>query len=279
MIEQPQGFVVAEECGKAAWQHGYRRHLGEDAGWAGFDSTTAKGTIHLAAAGPSGPWYLAIDHAGVVEELSLQSAELPGPGQSRYAFETLTELYSVLPKVYDLALTLPEGPLEDFRSAVRDLPQTTEAERLVVQRIGQDIFRDRLMTYWQGRCPLTGITDPALLRASHIISWKDCPNDAERLNVHNGLLLSALWDAAFDRGLVTFDDNGQPLFSEALTATARSELRWHEPIRLTERHRERLPFHRERIFKESEKCPHCRTSSDSNGNRPEKGRASGQSKT
>ena len=145
MIEQPQGFVVAQECGKAAWQHGYRRSLGEDAGWAGFGSTTAKGIIHLAAAGPSGPWYLAIDHTGVVEELSLQSAELPGPGQSRYAFETLTELYSVLPKVYDLALTLPEGPLEDFRSAVRDLPQTTEAERLVVQRIGQDIFRDRLM--------------------------------------------------------------------------------------------------------------------------------------
>lgn len=245
----------------ASWQHGYRRLLGENAGWAGFGSTTAKGTIHLAAAGPSGPWYLAIDHAGVVEELSLRSTDLPGPGQCRYAFSTLTELYSVLPKVYELALTLPEGPLEDFRAAIRDLPQTTEAERLVVQRIGQDIFRDRLMTYWQGRCPLTGITDPALLRASHIVPWKDCPDDAERLNVHNGLLLSALWDAAFDHGLVTFDDNGRPMFSGALKPRAKSELRWHEPIRLTVRHCERLAVHRERIFKDSEKCPHCRPSS------------------
>jgi hypothetical protein len=66
----------------------------------------------------------------------------------------------------------------------------------VLQRIGQDIFRDRLMNYWQRRYPLTGISDPVLLRASHIIPWADCQSDAERLDVHNGLLLSALWDAA-----------------------------------------------------------------------------------
>ena len=74
----------------------------------------------------------------------------------------------------------------------------TEAERLVIQRIGQDVFRDALMAYWGGRCPLTGITEPGLLRASHIVPWADC-TDAQRLDVHNGLLLSALWDAAFDR--------------------------------------------------------------------------------
>ena len=253
MIEHPQGFVVAEECRKAAWQHGYRRNLGEDAGWARYGSTTAKGAIHLAAAGPSGPWYLAIDHTGVVEELSARGTDVRGPGQARYAFDTLTELYSVLPKVYGLALTLPEGPLEDFRAAVRDLPRTTEAERLVVQRVGQDIFRDRLMTYWQGCCPLTGITDPALLRASHIVPWKDCHDDAERLNVHNGLLLSALWDAAFDRRLVTFDDDGRPVLSGVLSARAKSELRWRDPIPLTQRHRERLALHRGRLFQDSEK--------------------------
>jgi predicted restriction endonuclease len=97
----------------------------------------------------------------------------------------------------------------EFKIAVADLPRTTEAERLVVQRIGQDIFRARLMVYWQGRCPLTGISDPALLRASHIIPWAECESDAQRLDVHNGLLLSALWDAAFDAGLVGFDDDGK----------------------------------------------------------------------
>jgi HNH endonuclease len=55
-------------------------------------------------------------------------------------------------------------------------------------------------SYWKNTCPITGITDSALLRASHIIPWARCESDAERMDVHNGLLLSSLWDAAFDQG-------------------------------------------------------------------------------
>lgn len=168
----------------------------------------------------------------------------------RYAFPNLTALYAVMPRVYQLGVTLPDGPLEEFRAAVANLPKSAEAERLVIQRVGQNIFRDRLMTYWQGRCPLTGITDAALLRASHIIAWKDCASDADRLDVHNGLLLSALWDAAFDRGLVTFDDDGLPQFSPKLSETARAEMRWHAPIPLTDKHRARLSWHRAEAFEE-----------------------------
>ena len=251
MVEAPQGFIVAEECRKAAWQHGYRRALGEEAGWAHYGSTTARGMIHVAAAGPDGPWFLALDQHGVVEELEQPAADMPGPGLARYAFPTLGDLYAVLPKVYGLGLTLPEGPLEDFRAKIRDLPRKTEAERLAVQRIGQNIFRDRLLTYWGSRCPLTGITDRALLRASHIVPWAECQDDAERLNIHNGLLLSALWDAAFDRGLVTFDDEGRPQFAAELGEAARSELRWYQPVSLTDRHRERLAWHRAEQFVDS----------------------------
>jgi putative restriction endonuclease len=70
---------------------------------------------------------------------------------------------------------------------------------------------------------LTDITDPALLRASHIVPWSDC-NDEQRLDVHNGLLLSALWDAAFDQELVSFADDGTPLFGPNLSETARKTL-------------------------------------------------------
>jgi hypothetical protein len=248
MIQSPQGFVVAEECRKAASQNGYRRELGETDGWARFGSTTAKGTVWLAAAGQDGPWYLALDHPGIVEELDVPRVDMPGPGLGRYAFPRLAALYAAMERVYQLGVTLPDGPLEEFRAAVANLPRSTEAERLIIQRVGQDIFRDRLMTYWQGRCPLTGITDPALLRASHIIAWKDCASDAERLDVHNGLLLSALWDAAFDRGLVTFDDDGVPRFSPKLSETARAELRWQSPIPLTDKHRARLVWHRTEVF-------------------------------
>lgn len=247
-IESPQSFVVREECQKAASQNGFRRFLGEEAGWATFGSTTAHGMIRLAANGPRGPWLLAVDHPGVIQELDLPETTILGSGRIRVAFDTLGALYSVLHRVYELGVSLPDAPLREFERRVADLPRTTEAERLVVQRIGQDIFRDRLMDYWQGRCPLTGISDPALLRASHIIPWSDCKSDAERLDVHNGLLLSALWDAAFDRALVTFDDEGRPKFSTNLSEQARGELRWNSPILLTDEHRHRLARHRERHF-------------------------------
>lgn len=248
MIETPQSFIVREECEKAAFQNGFRRKLGEADGWAGFASTTAPGTIHIAAASAQGPWLLALDHAGVIEELGLPAADMPGPGIARFVFDTLGQLYGVLPRIYQLAASLPDAPLREFEAKVKDLPKSTETERLVVQRIGQDIFRAGLMDYWQGRCPLTGITDTALLRASHIVPWKDCTTDAERLDVHNGLLLSALWDAAFDRGLVTFDDDGCPQISPSLGDQARAELRWQTAIPLTDKHRRRLTWHRARLF-------------------------------
>lgn len=247
MIESPQSFIVSTECSKAAERHGFRRRIGETDGWAAFQSTTAQGTIWLASKGESGPWFLALDHRGVVTEIGLAAEPIGGPGVACFRFNDLRELYTVLPKIYGLAASLPDKPLRTFQSKVRGLPRSTEAERLIVQRIGQSIFRESLMDYWQGRCPLTGITDPALLRASHIIPWSECKSDEDRLDVHNGLLLSALWDAAFDRGLVTFDDGGTPEFSPNLSVNGRNELRWHSQIPLTDDHRSRLAQHRKQM--------------------------------
>ncbi len=247
MIQSPQAFVTREECEKAAFQNGFRRGLGETEGWATFASTTARGPVHLAAAGIHGPWFLALDHAGVIAELGQPAAAMPGPGKARYAFVKLGDLYAALSRVYALAISLPDAPLREFETRTGSLPRTTEAERLVVQRIGQDIFRARLMDYWQSRCPLTGITDAALLRASHIIPWAECQSDAERLDIHNGLLLSALWDAAFDAGLISFDDGGTAIASSHLTTAAVEALNLQLSPRLgglTELHQANLAWHR-----------------------------------
>lgn len=246
-VEIPQSFVTRQECDKIAFQNGFRRTHGETDGWRRYGSTTAQGSIWLASEG-AGSWLLAIDHGGVLAEIGLPPAEVDGPGIARFRFASLSALYAVMPRLYELAVSLPDAPLREFLHRTKGMPKTTEAERLVVQRVGQDIFRERLMDYWQGRCPLTGITDPALLRASHIKPWKDCENDEERLDVYNGLLLSALWDAAFDRGLVTFDDTGQPMISKVSSEAAVAELRWHHPLRLTEKHKHNLNWHRQYIF-------------------------------
>jgi predicted restriction endonuclease len=160
----------------------------------------------------------------------------------------LTALHAALDRVYKLGVALPDAPLARFRAQTARLPQTTEAERLVVQRVGQDIFRSALMDYWGGRCPMTGITDSTLLRASHIVPWADC-NDEQRLDVYNGLLLSALWDAGFDAGRVSFADDGTVLVGPELSAAARTALGIESVPRLPDLqdgHRANLAVHRSR---------------------------------
>ena len=235
---------------KAAWDNGFRLERGiESGGWLRYASTTAHGEIWIAGVPPLGPWFLSIDHAGVAEELTAPAAaRCSGPGFATLEFTTLSALHATLDRVYRLGVSLPEVPLTLFHARSAGLPQTTEAEQLVVQRIGQDIFRGALMDYWGGRCPITGIADPALLRASHIVPWTEC-DDARRLDVHNGLLLSALWDAAFDAGLVSFANDGSVLANPELGAAARSAPGLDNAPRipnLRDGHRANLAIHRAR---------------------------------
>lgn len=68
-----------------------------------------------------------------------------------------------------------------FRQQTAKMPATTEAERLVVQRVGQNLFRQALLDFWHGQCAVTGLAVPELLRASHIKPWAQCATDNERL--------------------------------------------------------------------------------------------------
>ena len=72
---------------------------------------------------------------------------LAGPGLATFEFGSLTALHASLDRVHKLGVSLPDAPLARFRAQTARLSQSTEAERLVVQRIGQDIFRAALMDY------------------------------------------------------------------------------------------------------------------------------------
>lgn len=78
----------------------------------------------------------------------------------------------------------------------------TTAERRV--RLGQDYFRRIVLANFDGRCAITGIRHPALLNASHIVPWAS--DEAHRLDAANGIALNRLHDAAFDKHLITFDE-------------------------------------------------------------------------
>ena len=88
------------------------------------------------------------------------------------------------------------------------------ALREVEVRQNQYVFRKIVLENYQYRCCLTGLPIPEVLRASHISEWaKDKDN---RLNPENGLCLSATYDAAFDRHLISFDDDYRMIFAPSL---------------------------------------------------------------
>lgn len=89
---------------------------------------------------------------------------------------------------------------------------TTEKDTLVKARRGQGTFRRNVETR-EKACRLTGITNPALLIASHIKPWRVCETAQERLDGANGLLLTPDADHLFDRGFISFGDGGEVIVS------------------------------------------------------------------
>jgi putative restriction endonuclease len=93
-------------------------------------------------------------------------------------------------------------------------PAATESVASVKVRRGQEFFREAVLNNFNGRCGVSQLGVRELLIASHILPWSSHPG--ERLNVRNGLCLSRVHDAAFDQGLITFDDSLQLVLSKGL---------------------------------------------------------------
>mgnify|MGYP002151875581 CR=1 FL=1 len=91
------------------------------------------------------------------------------------------------------------------------------------RRIGQDYFRSEVVDVCNGRCIVTGVQEqiPSLLIASHIKPWK-VSDDDERMDGHNGLLLSPHLDKLFDKYLITFDENGYIILSKRVDSSVLS---------------------------------------------------------
>lgn len=146
----------------------------------------------------------------------------------------------------------------DMRSVDAELPGDgpTEVERTIRARRVQSFFRATVLTSYNCRCALTGLAVRELLNASHIIPWSD--DVARRADPHNGICLNALHDRAFDRGLITFDEDCRLVLSPAIkhddmTDFHRLSLHAMEgtPLHIPERFipaAEALAYHREHIF-------------------------------
>lgn len=123
-----------------------------------------------------------------------------------------------IPKAYDL---FSKTSLAAEKSFDYDyiMPNETERSGLVTSRVGQGAYRKRIIHRWEYKCAVTGFTKPEILIASHIVPWKDS-NDNERLDVNNGILLSPIYDALFDRHLISFENSGKIILSKSIEVDA-----------------------------------------------------------
>ena len=94
-------------------------------------------------------------------------------------------------------------------------PNTTERLGLIVSRVGQGYYRREILERWENKCAVKEIGLEKILIASHIVPWKESNND-EKLDVGNGILLSPILDALFDRYLISFSNEGNILISNKI---------------------------------------------------------------
>lgn len=104
--------------------------------------------------------------------------------------------------------------LDDAEPDEYELGVGIEREQLVKARVNQSFFRSAVLTSYEQKCCISGLSIPSMLIASHIIPWKD--NVKERVNPRNGLCLNAIHDKAFDKGYITITTDHKVKLSPVL---------------------------------------------------------------
>ncbi len=249
--------AVTTRLEKVAIDNGFDLDLPREGAWLGFASTQAPLRIWLTAPDDLlcvAAFSMAHVATGLQEFGDRFDPPLPGEATAARVVAGFAELHSLVRRAFQLSRTLPDALLREFTRRTSGLPRATEIERVVVQRVGQEVFREGLLEYWQGRCAVSGLSVPELLRASHIKPWAACETDAERLDVFNGLLLAPHIDAVFDEGFITLSETGMVIVSPELDAADLRALGLDDRLRiggLTGQHQSYLSHHRTHVFRRS----------------------------
>lgn len=123
-----------------------------------------------------------------------------------------------------------------------------EVERKIKVRVTQGKFRDSLLKR-DKKCVICGLDIESLLVASHIKPWSKA-NDYEKQDENNGLLLCANHDALFDKGYISFDDNGKIYISKLIDKDSYKILNINDDIsiKINENQKEYMKYHKKNIL-------------------------------
>ncbi|MEQ9062793.1 MAG: HNH endonuclease [Vicingaceae bacterium] len=127
---------------------------------------------------------------------------------------------AIIPSTYNQITNLSKAAEEtidygyDYKT-----PEKSERSSSIITRVGQNVYRKRIIHRWDYKCAVTGFEKLSVLRASHIVAWKDSTEE-ERHDVNNGILLSPDFDALFDKHLISFEDSGKIILSSSIELNA-----------------------------------------------------------
>lgn len=207
---------------------------------------------------------------GALSEWAIENSIIHGPIRSitsRSTFDTVALKITKLPiylernlrghHMYGSALAkyseyLSEGYDSDIESDIELIIldsgiSETEKTSLIKSRVGQGVFRQKLIAYW-GSCSVTQFQESHFLIASHIKPWRASSN-VERLDLFNGLLLVPNLDRAFDCGFISFDKNGNILISPQLKDASKIGIHERLKVCLKEEHEKYMMFHRNHVYR------------------------------
>ena len=145
-----------------------------------------------------------------------------------------------------------EDVLEQNIRKRKDISET-EKETVVKARKGQGRFREDVISLHK-KCPLTGIDNPILLKASHLKPWSKCESNQERVDPLNGLPLTPTADHLVDSGFISFDVDGTIIFSKEISKNELVALgidpnKEYKVKIIDKRQVDYLKYHREHIYK------------------------------
>ena len=128
-----------------------------------------------------------------------------------------------------------------------------EREAIVKQRVNQGVFRDRLLSRYE-HCCMCNVRNKSLLMASHIKPWSESSPE-EKIDPDNGFLLCPNHDRLFDKGWITFEDNGKIVISDELEQVDRMFMNVSDNMKISLRkeNKKYLEYHRKNVFHRRDK--------------------------
>lgn len=150
--------------------------------------------------------------------------------------------------IFPLKNVVDNGWIDEINELEKELINqktisNTEKEQVIKSRIGHSTFKEKLLR--RGcKCAICGVTNKSFLIASHIKPWSKS-NNAERLDVNNGLLLCPNHDALFDKGYISFNQEGNLVISSQLDETSKNfmNINSSSKIEMSEEMKKYMKYH------------------------------------